>query len=553
MGTVTAFSVTIPPHANANQSTWVRGTSPCSTNRLFLISRPRAARLLPFRRHNRDDGIAPVPSSTKQATTTALMDGLAERMGEAVRKMRGVNKITETNVKGAMKEVKRSLLDADVNLRVVNKLIRDIKNRAIGEEVIPGVEPGQMLVKIMHEELTNVMGKNQSGLAHRTDSNPTVILLAGLQGAGKTTAAAKLALYCLKEKRSVSMVACDVYRPAAIDQLKKLGSFIDVDVFSLGSDADPREIARRGIEEAREKGIDTVIVDTAGRQVIDAKLMKELKDLKAVTKPDETLLVVDAMTGQEAATVTRAFNNEVSITGAVLTKMDGDTRGGAALSVQQVSGCPIKFIGVGEKLEKLEPFYPERMASRILGMGDVLTLVEKAKEAFDAKEAEKMTKKMMESKFDFNDFLKQTKMMSNIGSLGGMLKMMPGVGAQLSNEKIAQAEQKLKIADSLIKSMTKKERSNPELLFKSPTANQRLQRIAKGSGRSEVDARNLINDFQRMRTMMARMSKQMLGSDPNNIDPQALAAGGGAGVNRAARRRAGKKKAMKGGQKRGFG
>lgn len=550
MATIAAFSVTTTTRLCTNQSPWLRGTSACSANRLFVCRQPRAASLVPLRRQVHDESI--FPTKTKPANTTALMDGLAERMGEAVRKMRGVNKITESNVKGAMKEVKRSLLDADVNLRVVNKLIKEIKTRAIGEEVVPGVEPGQMLVKIMHEELTNVMGKNQTGLAKRTDGNPTIILLAGLQGAGKTTAAAKLALYCQKEKRSVSMVACDVYRPAAIDQLKKLGTFIEVDVFSLGSDEDPREIARRGIAEAREKGIDTVIIDTAGRQVIDTKLMRELKDLKEVTKADETLLVVDAMTGQEAATVTRAFNDEVSITGAVLTKMDGDTRGGAALSVQQVSGCPIKFIGVGEKLEKLEPFYPDRMASRILGMGDVLTLVEKAKESFDAKEAEKMTKKMMESTFDFNDFLKQTKMMSNIGSLGGMLKMMPGVGSQLSNEKIAQAEQKLKVADSLIKSMTKKERSNPELLYKSPTANARLRRIAKGSGRSEKDAKNLISDFQRMRTMMARMSKKMLGNDPNNIDPQALAGNGGGG-NRAARRRASKKKALRGGQRRGFG
>jgi len=480
------------------------------------------------------------------------MDDLADRMSEAVRKMRGVDKITESNVKGAMKEVKRALLDADVNLRVVNKLLKDIKTRAIGSEIVPGVDPGQMLVKIMHEELTNIMGKGQAFLAKREEGKgPTIILLAGLQGAGKTTAASKLALYLQKEKRSVMMIACDVYRPAAIDQLEKLGSMIDVDVFTLGNEVDPREIAKKGIESAREKGIDTVIVDTAGRQVIDGKLMKELKDLKSISQADETLLVVDAMTGQEAAAVTRAFNNEVELTGAILTKMDGDTRGGAALSVQQVSGCPIKFVGVGEKIEKLEPFYPERMASRILGMGDVLSFVEKAQEQFDAKEAEKMTKKMMEAKFDFNDFLKQTKMMSNMGSLGGMLKMMPGIGSGISESKLAEAEKKLKVADSLIKSMTLKERANPELLFKDVTSKKRLTRIANGSGRSELQAKNLISDFQKMRTMMARMSKQMVGGDMNNPDPQAMMKG--AAGNRASRRRAAKKKTLRGGPKRGFG
>lgn len=484
-----------------------------------------------------------------------LFDALSERLSEAVRKMRGVDKITEKNVTGAMKEVKRALLDADVNLRVVNSLLKEVKTRAIGADVIPGVEPGQMLVKIMHEELTNIMGKGQASLARREPGKgATVVLLAGLQGAGKTTAAAKLALYCQKEKRSVLMVAADVYRPAAIDQLKKLGSMIDVEVHSMGTDADPRDIVRKGIETANEKGLDTVIVDTAGRQVIDTKLMKELRDIKKISGADETLLVVDAMTGQEAATVARAFNEEVEITGAILTKMDGDTRGGAALSVQQVSGCPIKFMGVGEKVEKLEPFYPERMASRILGMGDVLTFVDKARETMDMAEAEKMTKKMMESKFDFDDFLKQTKMMSAMGSLGGLMKMMPGIGNQLNAAKLAEAEAKLKVADSLIKSMTKKERARPELLYSSRSAASRLRRIAAGSGRTEMDARNLVSDFQRMRTMMARMSKQALGGEQGGELPAGPGAPGSAApMNRAQRRRAAKKKAVKGSSKRGFG
>lgn len=463
--------------------------------------------------------------------------------------MRGVDKITEKNVAAAMKDVKRALLDADVNLRVVNNLLKQIKTRAIGADVVPGVEPGQMLIKIMYEELTAIMGKDQQPLARRNDGKPTVVLLAGLQGSGKTTAAAKLALYCKKEKRSVIMVAADVYRPAAIDQLKTLGGMIDARVFEMGAGVDPRDIVRKGIAEAREKRIDTVIVDTAGRQVVDSRLMKELKDIKKITNADETLLVVDAMTGQEAATLTRSFNEEVGITGSILTKLDGDTRGGAALSVQQVSGAPIKFIGVGEKVEKLEPFYPERMASRILGMGDVVTLVEKAKEAMDAAEAEKMTKKMMEAKFDFDDFLKQTKAITSMGSLGGLMKMMPGMGGQISDSQMAEAEAKLKVVDSIIKSMTKQERKDPELLMASPSAMSRIRRVARGSGRSETLAKNLVKDFQKMRSMMQRMSKRMMQGDPGEE-------GDGAGMmaqNRAQRRKAAKKKAVRGSAKRGFG
>lgn len=483
-----------------------------------------------------------------------LFDALADKMSETVRKLRRVDKITEQNVAGAMKEVKRALLDADVNLRVVNKLLKEIKTRAVGAEVTAGVDPGQMLVKVIHEELTNLMGSGQAALAHRESGNePTVVLLAGLQGAGKTTAAAKLALYCKNEGRSVTMVAADVYRPAAIEQLQALGAMVDVPVFAQGTDRDAREIVRNGIAEAREAGIDTVIVDTAGRQVVDTKLMKELKDIKNVSKADETLLVVDAMTGQEAAELARAFNDAVGISGSVLTKMDGDTRGGAALSVQQVSGAPIKFIGVGETVEKLEAFYPERMASRILGMGDVLTFVERAQEAVDQKSAERMTRKMMEERFDFDDFLQQTKMVANMGSLGGLLKMMPGAAGQLSAGKLAQAEAKLKVADSIIKSMTRKERGDPELLFNSPSSASRLGRIARGSGRSELEAKNLMSDFQRMRTMMARMSKQMLGGSGGNGEMPADGAPLPKMQNRRMRRKAGRKKAPRGGGSRGFG
>lgn len=474
-----------------------------------------------------------------------LFDSLAEKMTETVRKMRGVDKITDKNVQGALKEVKRALLDADVNLRVVNKLIKQIKARAVGESVLPGIEPGQMLIKIMHEELTAIMGKDQAPLARREDDKPTVILLAGLQGAGKTTAAAKLALYCKTEGRKVMLIAGDIYRPAAIEQLSLLAERVEVDVFSMGTDVNPRDIVRKGVEAAKEKGCDTVIVDTAGRQVIDEKLMKELRDVKDICDADETLLVVDAMTGQEAATLARSFNENIGITGSVLTKMDGDTRGGAALSVQQVSGAPVKFIGVGEKVAKLEAFYPERMASRILGMGDVLTLVEKAQEEMDIADAEKMTKKMMEAKFDFNDFLKQTKMIGAMGSFGGVMKMLPGVG-QISAKKMAEAETKLKLADSLIKSMTRQERVEPELLFSGKTAKSRVTRIANGAGRSIGDAENMISDFQKMRGMMQTMSRQITGQKPG---PDGKPAAG----NRAQRRKSAKKKGAKTTAKRGFG
>lgn len=479
-----------------------------------------------------------------------MFESLAEKMSETVRRMRGVDTITQKNIKGAMKEVKRALLDADVNLRVVNKLVKTIQERAVGVDVIPGIEPGQMLVKIVHEELTAIMGKDLAPLASRDPGDgPTVVLMAGLQGAGKTTAAAKLALYCQKENRTCLLVAADVYRPAAIDQLETLGESIGVEVFSLGTEANPRDIARQGVEKAREMGVDTVIVDTAGRQVVDKDLMRELEDIKRITQADETLLVVDAMTGQEAATLTEAFNEQIGITGAVLTKLDGDTRGGAALSVQQVSGRPIKFTGTGEKVEKLEPFYPDRMASRILGMGDVLTLVDKAKEEMDEAEAEKMTKKMMEAKFDFDDFLQQTKMVSKMGSLGGLLKMMPGMG-NISADKLDQASKKLKVADSLIKSMTKKERKQPELLYLDNTSQSRLRRIAAGSGRTLKDAEGLMADFQQMRTMMQRMSKQMVGQgSPDAPGPPGPAALG----NRSQRRKASRKKLGGSRPKRGFG
>lgn len=499
------------------------------------------------------DRVARKSFQKRSSTTTMIFDQLAEKLEKAVKKMRGFDKITDKNIRASMKDIKKSLLDADVNFRVVKEIVKGIEKKAIGTEVVEGVSPGQMFVKIVHEELKEIMGSDQAPLVGKKErGGPSVILLAGLQGAGKTTAAAKLALYLQKEKLSVMMIACDVYRPAAIEQLETLGKLIEVPVFAQGTEAKPEDIVRDGIEAAKKKGIEAVIVDTAGRQVIDSNLMKELKDIKSVSKADETLLVVDAMTGQEAASLTRAFNDDIGITGAILTKLDGDTRGGAALSVKRVSGAPIKFIGTGEKVEKLEAFYPDRMASRILGMGDVLTLVEKAQETMSMKRAEEMTKKMMASKFDFDDFLAQTKMVSTMGSLGGVMKMLPGIG-KISDDQLAGAEQKLKVAKSMIQSMTKKERKNPELLIVDRTSRSRLERIAKGAGRSVRDAQWLVSDFQKMRTVMSRMSNQMLGGKMGPGGVPGGRQGNTAGANRAQRRRSAKKKAIRGTASKGFG
>jgi len=347
-----------------------------------------------------------------------------------------------------------------------------------------------------------VMGEENVPLA-KADAPPTVVLMAGLQGTGKTTASAKLALHLRKKKRSTLLVATDVYRPAAIDQLVTLGKQIDIPVFELGTDTDPVEIARQGVEKAKADGIDTVIIDTAGRLQIDEEMMGELVRIKETTQPDETLLVVDAMTGQEAASLTLAFHDRIGITGAILTKLDGDSRGGAALSVRRISGAPIKFVGMGEKVEALEPFYPDRLASRILGMGDVVSLVEKAAEQVNLDDIEEMQAKIVEAKFDFNDFLKQMRLMKNMGSLGSLMKMIPGMGNKLSDEQLSQGEAKMKKTEAAINSMTEEERTNPKLLSSSPS---RRRRIARGSGQNERDISDLVNEFQKMRSLMQQMS-----------------------------------------------
>ncbi|MEG3898769.1 MULTISPECIES: signal recognition particle protein [unclassified Microcoleus] len=431
-----------------------------------------------------------------------MFEALADRLESTWKKLRGQNKISESNIQDALKEVRRALLEADVNLQVVKNFIGEVAAKAQGAEVVSGVRPDQQFIKIVHDELVRVMGETNVPLA-TAESGPTVILMAGLQGTGKTTATAKLALHLRKQNRTALLVATDIYRPAAIDQLLTLGKQIDVPVFELGTDTDPVEIARQGIEHGKQIGIDTIIVDTAGRLQIDRDMMAELGRIKQTVQPHETLLVVDAMTGQEAANLTRTFHEEIGITGAILTKLDGDSRGGAALSVRQISGAPIKFVGVGEKVEALQPFYPDRMASRILGMGDVLTLVERAQEEFDIADAEKMQEKMLTAKFDFTDFLKQTRLLKNMGSLGGIMKMIPGMN-KLSDEQMRQGEVQLKRTEAMINSMTVEERRNPELLASSPS---RRRRIGKGAGYAENDVTKLVSDFQKMRTMMQQMSQ----------------------------------------------
>ncbi|MCC3408603.1 MAG: signal recognition particle protein [Microcoleus sp. PH2017_10_PVI_O_A] len=431
-----------------------------------------------------------------------MFEALADRLESTWKKLRGQNKISESNIQDAIKEVRRALLEADVNLQVVKNFVAEVTAKAQGAEVVSGVRPDQQFIKIVHDELVRVMGETNVPLA-TAESGPTVILMAGLQGTGKTTATAKLALLLRKQNLTALLVATDIYRPAAIDQLLTLGKQIDVPVFELGKDTDPVEIARQGIERGKELGVDTIIVDTAGRLQIDQDMMAELLRIKQTVQPHETLLVVDAMTGQEAANLTRTFHEQIGITGAILTKLDGDSRGGAALSVRQISGAPIKFVGVGEKVEALQPFYPDRMASRILGMGDVLTLVERAQEEFDIADAEKMQEKMLTAKFDFTDFLKQTRLLKNMGSLGGIMKMIPGMN-KLSDEQMRQGEVQLKRTEAMINSMTVEERRNPELLASSPS---RRRRIGKGAGYAENDVTKLVSDFQKMRTMMQQMSQ----------------------------------------------
>ncbi|KDP37309.1 hypothetical protein JCGZ_06763 [Jatropha curcas] len=421
-------------------------------------------------------------------------------------KLKGEEVLTKENIAEPMRDIRRALLEADVSLPVVRRFVQSVSDQAVGVGVIRGVKPDQQLVKIVNDELVKLMGGEVSELVF-AKSGPTVILLAGLQGVGKTTVCAKLANYLKKQGKSCMLVAGDVYRPAAIDQLMILGEQVGVPVYAEGTEVKPSEIAKRGLEEAKKKKIDVVIVDTAGRLQIDKAMMDELKEVKRVLNPTEVLLVVDAMTGQEAAVLVSTFNIEIGITGAILTKLDGDSRGGAALSVKEVSGKPIKLVGRGERMEDLEPFYPDRMAGRILGMGDVLSFVEKAQEVMQQEDAEELQKKIMSAKFDFNDFLKQTRAVARMGSMTRVIGMIPGMG-KVTPAQIREAEKSLKIMEAMIEAMTPEEREKPELLAESPT---RRKRIAQDSGKTEQQVSQLVAQLFQMRVRMKNLMGVMEG------------------------------------------
>ena len=428
-------------------------------------------------------------------------DSLTEKLQNIFKNLRSKGRLTEDDVKEALKEIKRALLAADVNFKVVKDFIKSVQERAIGQDVMNGLNPGQMVIKIVNEELVRLMGSETTEIALQPGSAITVIMMAGLQGAGKTTTTAKLAgKYKLKGKKPL-LVACDVYRPAAIKQLQVNGEKQGVEVFSMGENNKPANIAKASLEHAKKNGNNLVILDTAGRLHIDEDMMAELQEIKDTVTVHQTILVIDAMTGQDAVNVAKDFNDKIGIDGVIVTKLDGDTRGGAALSVKAVTGKPIFYVGMGEKLSDLEQFYPDRMASRILGMGDVLTLIEKAEAQIDEEKAKQMTQKLKKAQFDFDDFLESMKQMRNMGGLGSIMSMMPGLGAMggrkvksPDDEQTAQAEKNLARMEAMIYSMTPAERSNPDLLNPS-----RKHRIAKGAGVDISEVNRMVKQFGEMK------------------------------------------------------
>ncbi len=425
-------------------------------------------------------------------------ESLSSRLQSAFDRLRGRGKIDETVVNEAMREVRLALLEADVNFKVVKEFVARVKERAVGQEVMKSLTPGQMVIKIVNDELTELMGGNVARLeaAHRP---PTVVMMVGLQGAGKTTTTGKLAKYLQKQNRKPLLVAADIYRPAAIKQLQVLGEQVQAPVFSLGDQVSPVEIAKQAIEHAKANHLDYVLIDTAGRLHIDEQLMDELKQVREVAKPDEILLVVDAMTGQDAVNVAESFNSQLELSGVILTKLDGDTRGGAALSVKAVTGKPIKFAAMGEKLDALEPFHPDRMASRILGMGDVLSLIEKAQATVDEEKAREMEKQMRQGEFTFDMFLDSMQQMRNLGPLEDILGMLPGMNKMKGQVKVD--EKQIARVEAIAKSMTKAERANPDLLNAS-----RRKRIAAGSGTTIQEVNRFIKQFEEMKKMMKQFS-----------------------------------------------
>ncbi|MCB8982387.1 MAG: signal recognition particle protein [Ardenticatenaceae bacterium] len=427
-----------------------------------------------------------------------MFESLGSRLQSVFDNLQRRGKLTEEDVDAAMREVRLALLEADVNFKVVKSFVARVRERAVGQEVMRSLTPGQQVVKIVHDELITTLG--EPGRLNLGMQSPAVIMLVGLQGAGKTTMAAKLALHLRKQGRRPLLVACDVYRPAAIDQLQTLGKQLDIPVYAEGIQANPVNIARNGVKEGADSGATVVILDTAGRLNIDEMMMDEIKGIKTAVNPIETLLVADAMTGQEAVRVATDFNNAVNLSGLIMTKIDGDARGGAAISMREVTSVPIKFLGTGEKVGAIEVFYPDRLANRILGMGDVMTLIEKAQSEMDQEEAQKAGERMMEGKFDLDDFLNQMQQIKRLGPIGQLMEMIPGMGKMAQDVDMSQAEQDLKRIEAIIRSMTLQERRNPKII----KAN-RKRRIAAGSGTTVQDVNILLKQFREMQNMMKQL------------------------------------------------
>lgn len=427
-----------------------------------------------------------------------MFDNLSSKLEKAFQTLKGQGQITEINVAATAKEIRKALIDADVNFKVAKEVTDEIRQKAMGQNVITAISPGQLLTKITNDELTALMGGQSEDIA--LQGNPAVVLISGLQGSGKTTFSGKLALYLKKQGRSVMLAACDIYRPAAIDQLKVLGEQVGVEVYAEPENKDAVKIARAAIDHAKANNFRVVIVDTAGRLAVDEEMMDEITRLKEALQPSETLFVVDSMTGQDAVNTARTFNERLNFNGVVLTKLDGDTRGGAALSIRRVVDKPIKFISTGEKMEAIDRFYPDRMASRILGMGDVISLVERAQQAYDEDEAKRLNKKIRKNQFDFNDFLQQLQQVKKMGNMKDLLSMIPGMGKALKGVDLD--DNSFKPIEAIIRAMTMHERENPDIINGS-----RKARIAKGSGRTVQEVNNLIKQFADMRKMMKTMNK----------------------------------------------
>jgi len=433
-------------------------------------------------------------------------ESLSDKLQNIFKNLRGKGRLSEVDVKAALKEVKMALLEADVSFKVVKQFISSIQERAVGEEVFGSLTPGQTVIKIVTEELVKLMGSETTEIALKPGNEITVIMMAGLQGAGKTTTTAKIAAKLKAKGRKPLLVACDVYRPAAIKQLQINGEKVDVPVFSMGDKISPVDIAKAAVEHASKNNFNVVILDTAGRLHVDENMMEELEQIKEAVNVYQTILVVDAMTGQDAVNVSGTFNDKIGIDGVILTKLDGDTRGGAALSIRSVTGKPILYIGMGEKLSDLEQFYPDRMASRILGMGDIQSLIEKAAAQVDEEQAKELSQKLRKAEFDYNDFLNQMQQIRKMGGMGSILSMMPGVGSQLAGVDMDEGERSMHRVESIILSMTKEERANPGLINPS-----RKQRIAKGAGVDIGEVNRLVKQFDQMKKMMKQMPGLMGG------------------------------------------